>query len=152
MSTNQGSIPDAGSTRGTTNPIDDGDSGNNSAFGDLFESPHPDESESGEPWKFDSRIKRAMSRDSDLEESFISIMRHFERHLESKGYQNPAISAEAVVEPEAPEVVELFVTAGIDVSDVDEWLELEDELQEIADRERVSERRIFAAIDRVEDG
>jgi len=102
-------------------------------------------------WEFSEAIIEAIYHDPELEETILSAMRRVDRYLDQIGYNEKQIQAK-IEESERPPIVrECYLRVVIDVSDVSEWLEIEDEIQNIVLESKVGDTELYAVVDRLRE-
>jgi len=99
-------------------------------------------------WEFSEAVIEAIYHDPELEETILSAMRRVDRYLNQIGYNKKRIQAK-IEESERPPIVrEYYLRVVIAVSDVSEWLEIEDEIQNIVLESEVGDTELYAVVDR----
>lgn len=98
-------------------------------------------------WTFSEKIVKDIFEDEDLETVVLSAMTAISRLVDQRGIEEHSLSAEKYFAYEDSQSFEYLIRLTIDVEDTDKWLEIEDEVFDIADRSEVGEIELYAIVE-----
>lgn len=107
------------------------------------------ETETGGKWQLSGAFTTKLNEDPEFEETFISSIRRIERWLSKQGYLNPAFKGEVEYYQEQNISPDYRLRVTVDVSTAEEWIEIEDQLQEIVVESEVGDAELYVVVDRV---
>lgn len=106
------------------------------------------EVEAGGNWDLSGAFISRLNEDLEFEETVISSIRRIERYLSTRGYINQEFRGEVEYYNEEDIYPDYRLRVGIDISDASEWLEIEDEVQDIVVESEVGDTELYVVVDR----
>jgi hypothetical protein len=102
----------------------------------------------GGQWILSDSFIKGITANPNLEETVISSIRRIERYLGRRGYAKPKIIGEIENYDDTNIVPDYRLRVIINISNVEEWTELEDRIQEIVIDSETRDAELYVVLDR----